>query len=289
MSSSIIVNRICEYCGNPFVARTTVTRYCSLTCNRKDYKEKLRNKKIENSHLQTQYVRRDRVETTDGEVFSIAQAASFLEKISRQTIRDLIKSGRLNATRITPRNIRILKTDLLLLFDNNMGEVANPLLLGKANTGNENDAPKAIVDKLYGIGELTDKFNKSRDAIYAYLKRNRIRGIKNGKSVLYRAADIDKLYERFINPGLSQHDKDRKFNEKLSKKILRIEDCYSMEECELKFNKKRSLLYGIFSRRFVPTLQDGHFKYYYKAAVDRIYKNGNVVQKDRRGGKDERC
>ncbi|PZR27544.1 MAG: hypothetical protein DI535_09980 [Citrobacter freundii] len=61
-----------------------------------------------------------------------------------------------------------------------------------------------------------------------------------------------------------------------------------MDECVAMFKKKWGLLYGIFSRRFVPMLRDGHFRYYSKAAVDRIYKNGKVVQKGKEV-KDECC
>jgi hypothetical protein len=32
MSSNIRINRICEYCGQEFQAKTTVIRFCTHTC-----------------------------------------------------------------------------------------------------------------------------------------------------------------------------------------------------------------------------------------------------------------
>jgi hypothetical protein len=46
MSSNILIKRVCQYCGNEFSAKTTVTRYCSHVCNNKAYKLRLRNKKM---------------------------------------------------------------------------------------------------------------------------------------------------------------------------------------------------------------------------------------------------
>jgi len=57
MSTNITVERICEYCGKIFLAKTTVTKYCSLNCNRRHYKQKIRNVKISASNEQTLRIR----------------------------------------------------------------------------------------------------------------------------------------------------------------------------------------------------------------------------------------
>src|SRR5690606_37742676 len=46
MSSNIKISRICDFCGNAFLAKTTVTRFCSKNCNSRFYKKKIRDKKI---------------------------------------------------------------------------------------------------------------------------------------------------------------------------------------------------------------------------------------------------
>ncbi len=47
MSSNIFVNRVCQWCGKEFVARTTTTNYCSHRCSGLAYKERKRQAKLE--------------------------------------------------------------------------------------------------------------------------------------------------------------------------------------------------------------------------------------------------
>lgn len=170
----INVIRICEFCGEQFSAKTTTTKYCSLSCNRRAYKKNQRDKKIEISELRTQYVKREKVTHTDAEILTIAQAATLLGSTNRRCIERLIAAGKLKATRITPRKIRILRIDVLALFDNN-------IQLDREAFKNEDDDvltaehTKAMVDKLYTIDELKVLFSKKRDALYCYLRRNQYR------------------------------------------------------------------------------------------------------------------
>ncbi len=53
MSSNIEVERICQFCGNAFVAKTTVTKFCSHRCSSLAYKQKKRESKVENSNYET--------------------------------------------------------------------------------------------------------------------------------------------------------------------------------------------------------------------------------------------
>lgn len=42
MSSNIRINKICEFCGNDFIAQTIKTRFCSQKCGSKSYKARKR-------------------------------------------------------------------------------------------------------------------------------------------------------------------------------------------------------------------------------------------------------
>ena len=53
MSSNIKINRLCQNCGDEFVAKTTTTLYCSRRCNNVAYKAKIRGAKIEQSNIET--------------------------------------------------------------------------------------------------------------------------------------------------------------------------------------------------------------------------------------------
>ena len=48
MSSNIVLNKKCDYCGKEFPAKTLYTRYCSHTCNSTHYKLLKRQEKINN-------------------------------------------------------------------------------------------------------------------------------------------------------------------------------------------------------------------------------------------------
>jgi len=53
MSSNLRIKRVCENCGNVFIAKTTVTKYCSDECAKKHYKWRKRQAKVEKSYDET--------------------------------------------------------------------------------------------------------------------------------------------------------------------------------------------------------------------------------------------
>ena len=54
MSSNIKITRICQHCGQEFIAQTTVTRYCGDNCAKRAYKARIKKQKIEASEVETQ-------------------------------------------------------------------------------------------------------------------------------------------------------------------------------------------------------------------------------------------
>jgi len=40
MASNIKIERVCLFCKNSFIARTTTTKYCSQKCASREYKER---------------------------------------------------------------------------------------------------------------------------------------------------------------------------------------------------------------------------------------------------------
>lgn len=46
MSSNIRLRKICQHCDNPFIAKTTVTKFCSDDCAKRNYKKRQKDKKI---------------------------------------------------------------------------------------------------------------------------------------------------------------------------------------------------------------------------------------------------
>lgn len=102
MSSNLYIPKTCMHCGNAFVARTTVTKYCGDTCAKKAYKARKRNQKIQATLTQDMKKQHEVVSNPDlnavhNKDFLSVTEASQLIGVSRWTIQRMIKQGRLKA------------------------------------------------------------------------------------------------------------------------------------------------------------------------------------------------
>jgi hypothetical protein len=46
MSSNLRIPKVCQYCNNEFIAMKLTTKFCSLKCGQRNYKEKIRLEKL---------------------------------------------------------------------------------------------------------------------------------------------------------------------------------------------------------------------------------------------------
>jgi predicted DNA-binding transcriptional regulator AlpA len=53
MSSNIRLKKVCQHCHKPFIAKTTVTKFCGDDCAKRNYKQREREKKITDAILKT--------------------------------------------------------------------------------------------------------------------------------------------------------------------------------------------------------------------------------------------
>jgi excisionase family DNA binding protein len=49
LSSNIQIPKNCEFCGKAYIAKTTVTRFCSHKCSQRAYKARAREEKVQKS------------------------------------------------------------------------------------------------------------------------------------------------------------------------------------------------------------------------------------------------
>lgn len=117
MSSNIRITKTCTFCEKEFVAKTTKTRYCSHSCNQKDYKRKQRvakiqraeeleiTKKVDVSHLEM---------ISKREFLNIGEAAELLG-VSESTFYRLMRNGTIKKNKLGGRTI-IKRSDLDNLF-----------------------------------------------------------------------------------------------------------------------------------------------------------------------------
>ncbi len=113
MSSNIRIPSTCDYCGKEFIAKTLKTRYCSHTCNNRDYKLKLKNKKVnkEIKHRKEKEVSKD-LETLKNKEYLSARDAAIIVGCSTKTIYRLVNNGTIKAVNLSKRLTRINRKSL---------------------------------------------------------------------------------------------------------------------------------------------------------------------------------
>ncbi|WP_131537422.1 helix-turn-helix domain-containing protein [Pedobacter nototheniae] len=268
MSSNLKILRNCEFCNQTFIAKKTVTRFCSKGCNSKYYKTKARDSKIQASEIET--VTKDfsyQVSRLESEVLSVADVANLLRS-HKGTVYSMINRGELKAAKIHSRKTVILRTDFLSLFS----EQTRPKSFDRkqvepAIANNDSEI------SFYSMHEVMALFQKSREAVYTMLQRSKIEKVKVGKEIMLPKDQIDRLHKVKSVPRADPLEREREINKRLAKKPMKISECYSIDECINLLGKERGLLYGIFKRRNVPKLRVGQYVYFLKKAVDRIPKN----------------
>jgi excisionase family DNA binding protein len=117
MSSNIRLEKVCQHCGEKFIAKTTVTQCCGDDCAKRAYKRRKRQEKIDSikevDHQLIDYRVKD---LRDKEFLSIRETCQLLGA-SRMTVYRQIKSGYLPAIKFGRRTI-IMKSEIHNLFYN---------------------------------------------------------------------------------------------------------------------------------------------------------------------------
>lgn len=114
MSSNIRIDKTCQFCGNKFVAKTTVTQFCSDNCAKRAYKVRIRDKKIQEAIKEESTSAFYNPVLSQKEFLSIKETAQLMGA-SRWTIYRLIENGKLKATKLRRRTI-LRREDINELF-----------------------------------------------------------------------------------------------------------------------------------------------------------------------------
>lgn len=115
MSSNIEILKICQHCEKTFIARTTVTKFCSHKCASRNYKKRKRDEKIQKvTPASVQRVNFNQEQLKHKDFLSIDETCKLLGT-SRMTIYRQIKSGNIKAGKIGRRTI-IKRTEIDKLF-----------------------------------------------------------------------------------------------------------------------------------------------------------------------------
>ncbi len=182
MSSNIEVIRVCEYCKNEFVAKTTVTRFCSQKCNSRDYKRRIRKLKVEVSNRQNENVKANSIDLVNSKQILTVKEVAMLLNCSDRSVYRYINTGIIEAFNIGQRLTRVKRSNIDKLFKQPQPE-KKPV----TNIINYD------ISECYTINEVIEKYNISSGALYNIIKRNEIPKSQKGKFVYVPKLLIDKI------------------------------------------------------------------------------------------------
>jgi len=180
MSSNIEIERICQHCNKDFIAKTTVTRYCSDNCAKRAYKARKRAEKIGVSVAEIQQIRQKPTEDLKAREFLTVMQVSKLIGCSKQNVYKLINTGKLKASNILIKKTIVKRSEIDKLFE----EKVKPNKLKPLN-----------VSDCFSISEVQEKFKVSQSALQKILKRNNVQKMQKGKFVYVSKVIINDIFK----------------------------------------------------------------------------------------------
>ncbi|MCB0699172.1 MAG: excisionase family DNA-binding protein [Chitinophagales bacterium] len=120
MSSNLRIPKVCLYCNNNFIAQKMNTKYCSLKCAQRNYKQQQREKKLQKANKDyikqtaTKPIIQSNNNTIHKPYLTIKETCQLLNS-SDSTIRKAIKDGRIQTIRIGKKHI-IRRDDIEKMF-----------------------------------------------------------------------------------------------------------------------------------------------------------------------------
>ena len=254
MSSNFTITRICENCGSEFEARTTVTRFCGIVCNRQWYKANIKKKRIQLSNNQT--VEKKKQQKAQGlehkELLSVREVATYIG-ISRQTVYEMIQSGRIVTENYGVRLMRIRISELEKLKQQGPASV--------------NIVPRKLEKELrltkkncYSIEEICNLYGLRREVIYTLVKKNKIPEFREGSKKYILKTAIDAIFLQ--KASLTGSD------------VIpsSVKEYYSIAEVTEKYGMKRDNIYCLLQRSMIRRVKDGKAVYLRIEDVDEYFK-----------------
>ena len=185
--SNIKIPRLCEFCGQPFEAKQIRSRFCSRLCAVKASQQK---KKEEQSAE-----RENLLQAAAGEIAAIqtrpyitVAEATKLFGISKDTIRRLIKQGKIPAVNLGERLTRISRVYLEAMFQ----EVPLPVEEQYDPQPIAEEFPYQLAD-CYTINEIAEKYAIAQPTASWIIRKSSVPRHKEGRFVYVPKVEAEKL------------------------------------------------------------------------------------------------
>jgi excisionase family DNA binding protein len=184
MSSNFTVKRICEQCEGVFEAKTTVTRFCSPKCNKRNYKLKKRINVMKDTDQKVQVILNQPIKDLQvREFLSVGNAAKLLSTSTKMIYR-MINEGKLNAVNLSIRKTVIHRKEVDRLF-----EIKERMMLLEVKS-----LVKPKLKDSYNMAEAQVKFNISEKGLSLLIQRNKIPKFKSVWYTYVAKKDLDVIF-----------------------------------------------------------------------------------------------
>ena len=239
------IRLVCEYCNTEFEAKKATTRYCSLKCNNRAYKERKRKEVIQLTEELTQQKKVEKLtkDLSAQEYLSIPEVA-ILMGLSRWTIYRYVVDGKIPSKRFSEKVTRIKKSDLDTFFSDAETYKVTPHII---------DAEKRVTD-WYTLDEVSQKYGILKDQIHKIVKVENIQKAKDGIRTL-----VDKH-------GIDLYFKKKGFDATL----INLAEWYTVPEISEKYEMTTTAVYSFVSKYKIPKKQQGGKRYYSKLHIDNL-------------------
>ncbi len=176
-------SRKCQVCGSVFKAKTLDSLYCSPKCSKVAQRAKKHNK------LVAERLEKLEIDEAHLSLYMTVKEASRVYKVCANTLYERIRAGKIEALRISERNIRISRLVMEKMFSvRPEDDERRPVRL-------YNMEPEAC----YTIGEICKKYKINDSSVWKHVRKYSIPLRYIGNFVYVPKEDIDKLYSRNQN------------------------------------------------------------------------------------------
>ena len=236
-TSSIIITKICQWCGVEFEAQKVSTKYCSHRCANLAYKQTVRDKRVKQAEAETLSIKLEKpIENVkDKEYLSFAQAGKLLG-LSRQAVYNMVKSGNLKASKISSRLSFIRRADIDAMLENKPYKTLHP-------------KEKIPITDFYTTAEIKEKYNIQESWLYKIAKEHNIPRTFNRGKTYWSKKHIDSYFAKKA-PDAS------------------ITEWYSVAELQEKFGMTLSAIYTFVYKNVILKRKEGKMVYYSKKHFD---------------------
>lgn len=239
-SSNVRIKKVCEHCGEIFEAQKVSTRFCSHRCANRAYKKAERNKRVEQEEIKTVSSTFSKpLEDIKYQEYLSFREAGILMGLTRQAIYKMVKSGYLNASKISSRLSIIKRSDIDKMLDSKPYQVAM----------SNNKRSSTPITEFYTTAEVREKYNVVDSWIFVVAKKHNIPRTFNRGKTYWSKKHIDNYFsKKTANPEITEW--------------------YTVQEVQDKFGMTLSAIYTLVSKNAIPKKKEGIMVSYSKKHFD---------------------